>query len=232
MTPSTNQKLTVGLTAFLAGAFAVSMLAAGIDYPASQYVGSGVVDVNNATHVISATLPNTFTNATCDTCTMPNATMTALTLTSPATLDGSPIATSATVATALTGYETTSHASATYQTIAGMSAYSNTTAMNAAIAAAQPQKAHLTTATDGTLTWTYPVACGAGVVPYVQALARGASGSTDVLNPQLDGVQTNTQAKFRVTRTAVTTVALLGLNILSVPSSPGAVPLDLQISCT
>lgn len=84
------------------------------------------------------------------------------------------------------------------------------------------QRQTLTTASDGTVTWTYPVPYGAGVVPWVGATAQATQGSTDVINVQLDGAPTNTQAKFRVTRTQITVAALLGLNILSVPASPGA----------
>lgn len=89
------------------------------------------------------------------------------------------------------------------------------------------QCAKLTTATDGTVTWTYPTAYGAGVVPVIEAVAVGTSGSTNVVNVQMDGAPTNTAAKFRVTLTQVTSVSLLGLNILSVPASPGAVPIHV-----
>lgn len=95
-------------------------------------------------------------------------------------------------------------------------------ALQAQADAATFQEAILTTAMDGTVTWTYPVAYGAGVVPVVTGLAVGTAGSTDVINVQLDGNPTNTAAKFRVTRTALSVVALLGLTILSVPASVGA----------
>lgn len=85
-----------------------------------------------------------------------------------------------------------------------------------------------TTATDGTYTWTYPVAYPAGTVPNVQGNVQATAGSTDVLNAQLDGVPTNTQAKFRVTRTVQSVVALLGLTILSIPTSIGAQKLHLR----
>lgn len=84
------------------------------------------------------------------------------------------------------------------------------------------QSSRATTATDGTYTWTYPVAYGAGIVPIIECLSQATSGSTDVINCQLDGAPANTAAKFRITRTQVTVVSLLGLSILSVPASPGA----------
>lgn len=89
------------------------------------------------------------------------------------------------------------------------------------------QRAVVTTASDGTYTWVYPSAYGAGVVPVVTSVAQATAGSTDVINVQLDGAPTNTQAKFRVTRTQQSVVALLGLTILSVPSSPGATQLHV-----
>ncbi len=88
--------------------------------------------------------------------------------------------------------------------------------------------ASVTTATDGTYTWTYPVAYAAGKVPNIQAICQATSGTTDVLNVQVDGVPTNTQCKFRVTRTSQTVVSLLGLTILSVPGTIGAQNLFLR----
>lgn len=90
------------------------------------------------------------------------------------------------------------------------------------------QCAIVTTTTAGTYTWTYPNAYASGVVPIVQSLAQGASGSTNVVNVQLDGVPTNTQAKFRVTLTQLSVVSLIGLTILSVPTSPGAIVLHVE----
>lgn len=84
------------------------------------------------------------------------------------------------------------------------------------------QRAKLTTATDGTVTWTYPIPYGVGVVPNIQAIVQAGAGTTDVNNVQIDGVPTSTQCKFRVTRTQLSTVALLGLTILSIPASVGA----------
>lgn len=83
----------------------------------------------------------------------------------------------------------------------------------------------ITTAVDGTVTWTYPVAYPSGQVPIVVGVAQATFGATDVINVQLDGTPTNTAAKFRVTRTQQSVVALIGLTILSVPASVGATTL-------
>lgn len=85
-----------------------------------------------------------------------------------------------------------------------------------------------TTATDGTYTWVYATPYPSGVIPNVQALVQATSGTTDVINVQLDGAPTNTQAKFRVTRTQLSVVALLGLTILSIPGTIGAQVLNLR----
>lgn len=82
------------------------------------------------------------------------------------------------------------------------------------------QAATLTTDSTGSATWTYGTSYAA--VPVIEALAISpTAGSTDVFNVQLDGAPTATQAKFKVTRTQVSVVALLGLSILSIPSSVG-----------
>mgnify|MGYP001596934702 CR=1 FL=1 len=82
------------------------------------------------------------------------------------------------------------------------------------------QKDQLTTATDGTVTWTYPAAYGEGVVPIVSATVQAVDSTTDSLGVQLDGEPTNTQAKFKVTRTV--TNSILGINLFSIPASIGA----------
>lgn len=83
------------------------------------------------------------------------------------------------------------------------------------------QRIRVQTAADGTYTWTYPTPFASGVVPKISALVEAPLGSTDVINIQQDGPSTNIQCKVRVTKTQVTAVSLLGLNILSVPTSPG-----------
>lgn len=90
------------------------------------------------------------------------------------------------------------------------------------------RRARLQTAVNGTLTWTYPTPFDAGVVPQIMAIAETAVGVTDVINVQVEGTPTNTQAVIRVTRTNQTVVALLGLTILSVPTNVGATWVNLS----
>jgi len=87
--------------------------------------------------------------------------------------------------------------------------------------ASKTRRSRLQTASDGTLTWTYPTAFDVGVVPQIQAIAETAVGVTDVINVQIEGTPTNVSCKIRVTRTQQSVVALLGLTILSIPSSVG-----------
>jgi len=91
------------------------------------------------------------------------------------------------------------------------------------------QKVRVQTAADGTLTWVYPLAYPAGYIPRISAIAEAPAGSTDVINAQMDGQPTNTQAKFRVTRTQQTVVSLLGLTILAVPASVGATWIHIEV---
>lgn len=85
-------------------------------------------------------------------------------------------------------------------------------------AAMQAQR--VTTASTGLYTWTYPVAFGVGVVPIIECVAEGPDPQAGVtVNAQVEGTPTNTAAKIRVTRTASTVVALIGLTILSISTS-------------
>lgn len=88
--------------------------------------------------------------------------------------------------------------------------------------ASKARKARLQTAADGTITWTYPTPFAQGVIPIVNGFAE-APDTTDVINVQAIGTPTNTQVRVRVTRTQRSTVTLLGLTILSVPTSPGVI---------
>ena len=88
--------------------------------------------------------------------------------------------------------------------------------------ASKSRKVRITTGADGLYTWTFSPAFEEGVIPIVLAVAETASGVTDVINAQIEGAPSATTAKLRVTRTNRSTVALLGLTILSVPTSPGA----------
>lgn len=87
--------------------------------------------------------------------------------------------------------------------------------------ASKTRRSRLQTASNGTLTWTYPTAFDVGVVPQILAIVETADGVVDVLNVQIEGTPTNTQCKIRVNRTQQSVVALLGLTILSIPSSVG-----------
>lgn len=88
--------------------------------------------------------------------------------------------------------------------------------------ASKARKARITSAADGSLTWTFNPPFTNGVTPIISAIAETVSGVTDVINVQVEGTPTATSASLRVTRTNRSTVALIGLTILSLPSSPGA----------
>lgn len=77
-------------------------------------------------------------------------------------------------------------------------------------------------AVDGTLTWTFDTPFPPGTVPRINAIAETGAGVTDVVNVQVEGTPTNTQAVLRVTRTQRSVVALIGLTVLSIPASVGA----------
>jgi hypothetical protein len=80
------------------------------------------------------------------------------------------------------------------------------------------------TTAGGTYTWTYPVAWGAGVVPVCQVTAENAAASTDIVNAQMDGPATNTQAKVKITRTSVVTI--LSINVLGLAANT-ATPINI-----
>lgn len=88
--------------------------------------------------------------------------------------------------------------------------------------ASKARKARMQSGADGTITWVYSTPFDAGVVPRVVAVAEVPVGTTDVVNVQVIGTPTNTQCQLLVNRTNRSTVALLGLTILSLPSQPGA----------
>jgi hypothetical protein len=88
--------------------------------------------------------------------------------------------------------------------------------------ASKARKARVQSAADGTITWVYSTPFDAGVVPRVVAVAEVPSGTTDVVNVQVIGTPTNTQCQLLVNRTNRSVVSLIGLTVLSVPSTPGA----------
>jgi len=87
--------------------------------------------------------------------------------------------------------------------------------------ASKARKIRVQSAADGSVTWTYSTPFAAGVVPIIVAVAEVATGVTDVVNVQVVDAPTNTSCKLLVTRTNRSTVALLGLTILSLPAQPG-----------
>lgn len=87
--------------------------------------------------------------------------------------------------------------------------------------ASKARKIRVQTAADGTVTWTYSTPFGVGVVPIIVAVAEVANGVTDVVNVQVIDTPTNTSCKLLVNRTNRSTVALIGLTVLSLPAQPG-----------
>ncbi|WP_303763807.1 gp53-like domain-containing protein [Sphingobium yanoikuyae] len=85
----------------------------------------------------------------------------------------------------------------------------------------------LTSAADGTVTYTFPIAFNNA--PVCVAVAEVASGVTDVVNVQIVGTPTTTSATFLVNRTNRSVVSLIGLTVLSVPAQPGAT--KVHITC-
>lgn len=79
---------------------------------------------------------------------------------------------------------------------------------------------------SATLTWVYPTAFGAGVVPICSGIAQVASGTTDLFNVQLAGVPTNSQCVFQINRI---TAGLFGLitGALGVNPNPASINLHL-----
>lgn len=87
--------------------------------------------------------------------------------------------------------------------------------------ASKARKVRMSSAADGSLVWTFNPPFTNGVTPIIAAIAETASGVTDVINVQVEGVPTSTSATLRVTRTNRSTVALIGLTVLSLPTAPG-----------
>lgn len=87
--------------------------------------------------------------------------------------------------------------------------------------ASRARRARMQSAADGSLVWAFDPPFDEGVVPRIQALAETAVGVTDVVNVQIEGPPTNTSVRVRVTRAARSVASLLGLTVLSIPSSPG-----------
>lgn len=88
--------------------------------------------------------------------------------------------------------------------------------------ASKARKIRANSDASGLLVWTFDPPFTPGTTPRVVAIAETSGPAvTDVVNVQIEGLPTSTSCNLRVNRTARSVVALLGLTILSVPSSPG-----------
>lgn len=80
-------------------------------------------------------------------------------------------------------------------------------------------RARITTATDGTYTWTYPTACPAGTVPIIQMTPEGSASVT--YNTVITAAPTNTSASIKITQ--VTDVVVLTIHVLGVAPASATV---------
>ncbi len=80
--------------------------------------------------------------------------------------------------------------------------------------------------TTATLTWVYPTAFPAGVVPICNGIAQVAAGNSDLFNVQVLGDPTNTQCVFQINRVSGGLLALL-LGALSINPTPATIKLHL-----
>jgi hypothetical protein len=87
------------------------------------------------------------------------------------------------------------------------------------LAGTQFTSTQLTTNTAGAVTWTYPVLCNSSSKFWAQPIVNTTGTLVNVQN--LGQPNSSTQV-FQVNVTNFSTVALLGLTILSVPASPGS----------
>jgi len=79
------------------------------------------------------------------------------------------------------------------------------------------QRTSVTTDSSGVITWTYPTSFGA--TPVISAVVNGAN--TSVWNAQITS-KSSTSVTIQVKRNTPTFLSLLGVDILSVNSSPQA----------
>lgn len=82
--------------------------------------------------------------------------------------------------------------------------------------ASKARKGRVLVPLTGTLAVTFSPAFSG--VPICVANAEATAGDTNVVNAQIDGTPTASGMTIRITRTAQSVVALLGLTILSVPT--------------
>lgn len=113
----------------------------------------------------------------------------------------------------------------TLATVATTGAYADLTGKPTIPIVPTINRARVTTAADGTYTWTLPTACSG---PPVVSITP--EGSADVFNHRVVSATATTVA-ISVTRSQVSAVSLLGLNILSIPATVGATPVHLIAIC-
>lgn len=82
--------------------------------------------------------------------------------------------------------------------------------------ASKARKGRVLVPVSGTFDVVFSSAMGSA--PLCAVTAEATAGDTNVVNAQIDGVTTSTGFRMRITRTAQSVVALLGLTILSVPT--------------
>ena len=80
-------------------------------------------------------------------------------------------------------------------------------------------RARITTASDGTYTWTYPTACPAGTVPIIQMTPEGSASVT--YNTVITAAPTNTSASIKITQ--VTDVVVLTIHVLGIAPASATV---------
>lgn len=118
----------------------------------------------------------------------------------------------------------------------GAATYNSATGVINVPTAPTINRARITTAADGTYTWTLPVACGTGVTPVVSItpetpnpLPTGGT-AADVYNHKITSL-TNTTVSILVSRSQASVAALLGLTVLSVPAAVAPTPVHLIAIC-
>lgn len=84
--------------------------------------------------------------------------------------------------------------------------------------------AQIVTNTAGSVIWTYPGTCSSSSLFWAQPIT---SASNVLVNVQNMGLPTATTQTFQVNLTNFSTVALIGLTILSIPASPGATTINV-----
>lgn len=84
--------------------------------------------------------------------------------------------------------------------------------------ASKARKGRVLVPAAGFLDVTFSTPFTTGVTPLCAVTAEATLGDTNVVNAQIDGTPTASAARFRITRTSQSVVALIGLTVLSVPT--------------